>query len=157
MLVLPCVLKMNSSNLLCENINDLLERQSVRQLDTSARREVKWSLELRQAQLDNESTMQQRETCVFLRLGTEPQEALRQQRAHMVHEQHQLVQERRSSNKFRSALHGIGAASVFEDPRINSQERDVLRQEARHFQDAHQRFDQAAHAKWLSAIAFRSD
>ena len=40
----------------------------------------------------NRPTMQQRETCVFLRLGTEPQEALRQQRAHMVHEQHQLVQ-----------------------------------------------------------------
>ena len=48
---------------------------------------------MRQAQLNNESTMQQRETCVLLRLGTEPQEALRQQRAHMVHEQHQLVQE----------------------------------------------------------------
>ena len=134
-------------------------RAAVRQavLDTSARREVTWSLELRQAQFNNESTMQQRDTCVLLRLDTEPQEALRQQRAHMVHEQHQLVQERRSTNKCRSELHGIRATSVFEDARINSQDRDVVRQEARHFREAHERSEQAAHAKWLSATAFRSD
>ena len=64
---------------------------------SSARLEVTWSLELTEAQLNNKSTMHQRERDILFWLGNEGQDALRQQRARMVHEQHQFVEERWTS------------------------------------------------------------
>ena len=95
MIVVPWFIEINSSNLLSENVNDVPEMQSVKQYCTiqlnSKRHRV---LEVRQAQMDNESTMQQRDRAVLIRLGDEAQDALRrQQRAHMEHGQHQLVSE----------------------------------------------------------------
>ena len=52
---LPCSIKINSFNLLSETIKGLPEMQSVGAvLDSSDRFEMKFSLELRQAQLNNE-------------------------------------------------------------------------------------------------------
>ena len=49
-------------------------------LDSPARFETSLSLELKQAQFHNESTMQQRERVMVLRLGNEAQDARRQRR-----------------------------------------------------------------------------
>ena len=72
-----------------------LARDAVSQavLNSSARFQKTLSLELRQAQLNNETAVRHSERTMFFRVGNETQEAPRQQRAHMVHEQHQLVEE----------------------------------------------------------------
>ena len=49
---------------------------------------------------------------ILLRLGAQAQDALRQQRAHMAHEQHQLAQEQRASLRIIESV---------------TQERDVVR------------------------------
>ena len=75
--------------------NQRLARDAVGQaaLDSSDRFETTLTLELRESQFNNESTIQQRERDILFRLGDGSQDALRQQRTHTVHEQNQLVQE----------------------------------------------------------------
>ena len=68
-------------------------------LGSSARLQVTLSLELRQAQLTNESTMQRRERDILLRLGNDAQDALQQQKAQLVHEQPHLVHEREAQDR----------------------------------------------------------
>ena len=92
----PAMLHQKSTVATClpENIVDFSEMQSVRRywiLQLDFKRHC--ASQLKQAQLDNESAVQHRERYIFLRRGNEAQEILRQQRAHIFHEQHQLVEE----------------------------------------------------------------
>ena len=58
-----------------------------------ARSETALSMESRAAQLNNDLTMEMREREILFRIGNEAQVALRHQRAHLMTEHHQLVQE----------------------------------------------------------------
>ena len=60
----------------------------------TARSETALSMELRPAQLKNESTMEMSEPEIISRLGNEAQAALRHQGAHVLTEHNQLVLER---------------------------------------------------------------
>ena len=83
-------------------------------MDSCARLDIALSLELRQAQLANVSAIQHYERKMFLRLGDETQDKLRQQKAHAVHEQHQLAEE--------------GEARIhFDRQQVESEQRAALR------------------------------
>ena len=80
------------------------------------------SLESRQAQLDKESAVQHRERLVFLRLCNEAQ-----QRAHMVHEQHQFVAEEDAQIHVVRHQYGFGQRASLRILASVSQECDVTR------------------------------
>ena len=88
-------------------------------MDSYARFDIALSLELRQAQLDNESAIQHKERKMFLRLGDEAQDKLRQQKAHRVHEQHQLVEEGEARIHFNRHQVESEQRAAFEDSRIS--------------------------------------
>ena len=83
---------------------------------------------MEQAQINNASTMQQRERDVFFRLGDGAHEALRQQRAHVVHKQQQLVHEGEALMMFVIMWNRSSASSRTLEP--VSEDRDMARQEA---------------------------
>ena len=53
-------------------------------------------------------------------LATKPKTHFGSKKPHMVEKQRQLVQEKRSTTKFRSSSNGIGATSIFEVSRTQS-------------------------------------
>ena len=88
--------------------------------------------------------MQHRERDIFLRLGKEAQEPLRHQRAHMVHEQLQLLEEGEAQINFvRHRMESEQRASLRILQSV-SRERDLVRQEAYHLRDDYQRSERAA-------------
>ena len=84
---------------------------------------------------------------MFFRHAHKSQEAFRQQRAHMVHELHQLVEEGSSINKCRSASNGIkwhrSNEHLLRILESASQKRDFDRREAQHLRDNCHRSEQA--------------
>ena len=92
--VLPSFIK-NHQFQLAVREHQRLARDAVGQavLDSSARSGTTLSLELRQAQLNHESAVQHRERDMSFDLVTKLKMHFGQQRAHMVHEHHQLVHE----------------------------------------------------------------
>ncbi len=87
--------------------------------------------------------MQQRERDIFLRLGNEVHETLRQQRAHMVHDQQQLVQEGEAKINFVRLL--VESEQRASWRTLESVSQDMVRQEAQHFRDGYLRSESAAH------------
>ena len=143
MLVLQRFIKINSSNLLSENINDLPENvvsQAV--LDSAARSGTTLSLELRQAQLNHESVVQQ-ERDMSYDLVTKRKMHFGQQRAHMVHEHHQVDEGEAQIHYVRHQMESEQRASFMILESV-SQERDLVRQEALHLHDNCDRSEQAA-------------
>ena len=112
--------------------------------DSSARFETALSLELREAPCHSVSTMQQRGRDILFRLGNEVQDALRQQRAHMVHEQHQCVQEGEAQLDFVRRQMESEQRSSLRILELFLQERDLVRQEAQNLRDTEHRSEQAA-------------
>ena len=111
-----------------------------------ARFETTLSLELRQAQLKNASAsaMLNRERHIFLRHGNDAQEALRQQRTHMVHEQRHFVEEGEDQTNFvrhQIASEQRASSRIFESV---SQDRDFHRQEAQNVHDIRRRSESTA-------------
>ena len=108
-------------------------------LDSSDRFEMKLSLELRQAQLNNESTMQHRDRVNFLRLGNEVQETIwgtsnvnslkRERPKSIKFFRHQLESEQRPSSRILESV---------------PQERDHVRQEPQNCRYSYHRSKQAA-------------
>ena len=109
-------------------------------LDSSDRFEMKLSLELRQAQLNNESTMQHRDRDNFLRHSTEVQEttcgtsnvnSLKREKPKSINFfRHQLESEQRPSSRILESV---------------PQERDHVRQEPQNCRYSYHRSKQAAH------------
>ena len=66
----------------------------------------------RAAQLNGESTMEMRERENLFRIGSEAQAALRQQRAHMLTEHHQLVLEGDAQEQIDLASNGFGTENA---------------------------------------------
>ena len=86
------------------------------------------------------------ETCFWL--GNEAREALRQQKAHMVHKQHQLVEDGAAEINFvRHEMESEQRASLMILASV-SQERDLVRQEAGHLRDSYHRSEQVALCLW---------
>ena len=80
---------------------------------------------------------------MFLRLGYEAQEGLRQQRAQMVHEQRQLVEEGEAQKQFvRRQMESEQRAYLMILESV-SQESDIVRQEAQHLRDNFHRTEQS--------------
>ena len=88
-------------------------------MGSCARLDIALSLELRQAQLANVSAIQHNERKMFLRLGDETQDKLRQQKAHRVHEQHQLAEEGEARIHFDRQQVESEQRAAFEDSRIS--------------------------------------
>ena len=104
-------------------------------LVSSARHEVTLILEVRQATCHNQPTMQHRERDILLRLGEEAQDALWQQRAYMVHEQHHFVEEGEAAiHVIRYQMESEQRASLRILESV-SQDRDFVRQKAQHLRD----------------------
>ena len=112
--VLTCFIKNQQS----ENIR--LARKSVTQapLDSSARFETTLSLELEQAQCNNESTMQQRGRDIFLRHGSDGSRSTSAAKSPHGARATSTRSGTRMSNKFRCVSEGIGATSIFGHSRI---------------------------------------
>ena len=107
-------------------------------LDSSVRFRMTLCMELRQAQLSNESAVQH----IFLRLGNEAQEALRQRRAHMCTSKiSSFKKEKHKSMSFGMVSEERASLRILESV---SREPDLVRQEAQQLRENYHRSEQAA-------------
>ena len=113
-------------------------------MDSCARFYIALSLELRQAQLANESAIKHKERKMFFRLGDETQNELRQQKAQAVHEQHQLAEEGEARIHFDRHLVESEQRAALRILESVSQDGDLVRQEAQRLRGNSHRSKQAA-------------